>query len=281
MYVDRYCFAGEPKSFSKVVAAEAGDLRLSRVQQLSGASQPQSVTRSTIFISVTIHCMPRERFFTPHLVLRVRIGAISTGEMLGRRMHNPFNPGYYHSLELRGFGFARVGENTAVARNCTIVGLENITIGDNVRIDGYSTIIAPKGRVRIGNHVHIASGCALGARAGIEIDDYCSFSQGVRIFSAIDDFSGRGMTSGTLPAEYVRIHAAPVSLGRHVAIGSGTLVLPGVAIGEGAAVGALSLVNQPLAEWTMHAGNPAKPIGPRSRDLLRLEQQFQASRESF
>ncbi len=186
-------------------------------------------------------------------------------------MENPFNPGYFSSLELRSFGFARVGENTAVARNCTIIGLENVVIGDNVRIDGFTSIIAPKGRVEIGSWVHIASGCFLGARAGIEIGDFSSLSQGVRLFSAIDDFSGRGMISATLPPEVQRIHSAPISIGRHVPVGSGTLVLPGVTIGEGAAVGALSLVNQPLKEWTIYAGNPAKEAGARARDLLALE----------
>jgi galactoside O-acetyltransferase len=189
-------------------------------------------------------------------------------------VENPFNPGYYSSLELRSFGFARVGENSAVARNCTIIGLENIVIGDNVRIDGFTSIIAPKGRVKIGSWVHIATGCALGARAGIEIGDFSSLSQGVRLFSAIDDYSGRAMTSATLPPEVQRIHAAPITLGKYVALGSGTLVLPGVEIGEGAAVGALSLVNQPLKPWTIYGGNPAKETAPRLRDLLALEQRL-------
>jgi galactoside O-acetyltransferase len=187
-------------------------------------------------------------------------------------VENPFNPGYYSSLELRSFGFARVGENSAVARNCTIIGLENIVIGDNVRIDGFTSIIAPKGRVKIGSWVHIATGCALGARAGIEIGDFSSLSQGVRLFSAIDDYSGRAMTSATLPPEVQRIHAAQVTLGKYVALGSGTLVLPGVEIGEGAAVGALSLVNQALKPWTIYGGNPARETAPRLRDLLALEQ---------
>lgn len=186
-------------------------------------------------------------------------------------MSNPFDPGYYFSHELRAFGFARVGENSMVARNCTIIGLENVTIGDNVRIDGFTSIIAPKGKVKIGSYVHIATGCALGARAGIEISDFCSLSQGVRVFSAIDDFGGRYMTSATVPAEVLRVHAAPITLARHVPVGSGTLILPGVSIGEGAAVGALSLVNHSLKEWMIYAGNPAKEIGPRSRDLLLLE----------
>jgi galactoside O-acetyltransferase len=51
---------------------------------------------------------------------------------------NPFDTGYYSSAELRAFPFARVGETCLVARNCTIVGLPNITLGDDVRIDSYT-----------------------------------------------------------------------------------------------------------------------------------------------
>lgn len=196
-------------------------------------------------------------------------------------VENPFDPGYFLSDQLRAFGFARVGENCTVARNCTIIGVENITIGDNVRIDGFTSIIAPNGRVNIGSYVHISSSCALGARAGIDIGDFSSLSQGVRLFSAIDDFSGRAMTSATVPSEAVRVHASAITLGRHVAIGSGTLILPGVEIAEGAAVGPLSLVNQPLKEWTIYAGNPAKEVRSRSRDVLALERRIRAREDFF
>lgn len=186
-------------------------------------------------------------------------------------MHNPFDPGYYFTAELRSMGFARVGENSIVARNCTIIGLENIALGDNVRIDGFTSIIAPAGKVRIGSHVHIATACALGARGGIEVGDFSSLSQGVRLFSAIDDFSGRWMTNSTLPPHVLRIEAAPIQIARHVPIGSGSIVLPGISIGEGAAVAALSLVNRRLEPWTIYGGNPVKELRARRRDLLALE----------
>lgn len=186
-------------------------------------------------------------------------------------VENPFDPGYFTSDQLRAFGFARVGEGCMVARNCTIIGLPNITLGDHVRIDGYTSVIASTGEVRIGNYVHIATACMLGARAGIAVGDYSSLSQGVRIFTAIDDFSGRRLSNSTLPAHLLGIHSAPVRIGRYVPIGSGSLVLPGVEIGEGAAVGAMSLVAHPLPAWMVSSGNPAKPTGERSRDLLALE----------
>lgn len=186
-------------------------------------------------------------------------------------MSNPFDPGYYTSHELRAFGFARVGENSIVARNCTIIGLENITIGDHVRIDGFTSLIAPAGRINIGSHVHIATACMVGARAGVEIGDFSSLSHGVRIFTAIDDYSGRRFSNATVPADLAGVRSAPVSIGRYVPIGSGSIVLPGVHIGEGAAVGAMSMVIGSLEEWAIYSGNPARRVADRSRDLLRLE----------
>jgi galactoside O-acetyltransferase len=186
-------------------------------------------------------------------------------------MHNPFDPGYFGSLELRQLGFARVGENSAISRSCTIIGLGNITIGDNVRIDGFTSIIAPHGRVKIGSHVHIGIGCVLGARGGIEIGDYSSLSAGVRILTAIDDYDGRHMTNSTLPDEVLGVHAAPVRIGRFVPVGTGALILPGVEIPDGAAIGAMSLVPHSLKGWTIYAGNPVKEKGERSQQLLTLE----------
>lgn len=186
-------------------------------------------------------------------------------------MSNPFDPGYYTSAELRAFGFARVGEHSMVARNCTVIGLANVTIGDHVRVDGYSSLIAANGRLVIGSYVHIATGCMLGARGGIEIGDFASLSQGVRVFTAIDDFSGQRLSNATVPERLTGIHTAPVRVGRYVPVGAGSMILPGVEIGEGAAVAAMSLVAQSLGAWTIHAGNPARPTGPRSRELLKLE----------
>lgn len=181
---------------------------------------------------------------------------------------NPFDHGYFRSDELRQFGFARVGEGCAVARTCTIMGLENITLGDRVRIDGYSTVIATNGSIRIGSNVHLCSGCVIGGRGGVELDDYSSLSHGVKLLSAIDDFSGERMTNSTLPDAVLGVMAAPIRIGRFAPVGSGTVILPGVRLGEGAAVAAMSLVTTSLPEWTISGGNPAKVLGPRSRNLL-------------
>jgi galactoside O-acetyltransferase len=90
------------------------------------------------------------------------------------------------------------------------------------------------------------------------------------VFTAIDDFSGKKLSNAMAPEDLAGVQAAPVRIGAYVPVGSGTIILPGVEIGEGAAVGALSLVATSLAAWTIHAGNPAKPVGERARDVVAL-----------
>ncbi|MDP3961661.1 MAG: acyltransferase [Pseudorhodobacter sp.] len=185
---------------------------------------------------------------------------------------NPFDPGYFKDAELGGFGFARLGQNVQIARNCTIIGIERIEIGSDVRIDGPTTIVVGKAsHLVLGRFIHISGGCHISAAEDVEMGDFSGLSQGVRIFSATDDYSGESLTNPTVPAQFKRVRAAPVSIGRHVIIGTGSVVLPGANIGEGSAVGALSLVNRPIGAWGIFAGNPVKRIKERSKALLQKE----------
>jgi len=187
-------------------------------------------------------------------------------------MQNPFEIGYYKSDELRAMGFAEVGKNVSIAKNCSIHGLQNISLGDNVRIDGFCTITAGKEPVRIGAWIHIGSACLLSGDSGITMEDFSGLSHGVKIFTNSDDFSGNHLTNPMIPARFRKVHSGPVILRKHVLIGAGSIVLPDVTIETGAAIGALSLVRKNIPAWTIFAGNPAKRIGTRSQDLLTLEQ---------
>jgi galactoside O-acetyltransferase len=187
-------------------------------------------------------------------------------------MQNPFEIGYYTSEELRTMGFAKVGDNVSIARNCSIYGLGNISLGNNVRIDGFCTLTAAGNRVTIGSYVHIGTSCLLLGGGGITLEDFSSISHGVKIFTGNDDFSGGHLTNPTVPAQFLKIHCAPVTLKKHAIVGAGSIILPGVTLEEGVAVGALSLVKRNLPAWTIYAGYPARKIGVRSQELLVLEQ---------
>jgi len=66
----------------------------------------------------------------------------------------------------------------------------------------------------------------------------------------------------------------PVTIGDRVWIGYRALVMPGLNLGEGAVVAAGAVVTKDVAPYTIVAGNPAKEIGTRSRDL-RYQLNFQ------
>jgi galactoside O-acetyltransferase len=53
-------------------------------------------------------------------------------------------------------------------------------------------------------------------------------------------------------------------------IGTNAVIFPGVTIGEGAIIGALSLVRKDVPDWSIYAGIPAKRVGTRRKDFLTL-----------
>lgn len=180
------------------------------------------------------------------------------------------DPGYYSEDELKNAGFKGLGKNVVIGRNSTFIGLENISIGNNVRIDGNVTVAAKQGHFSVGDFVHIGGGSHFSCSGGIELASFVTISQGVRVYSASDDYSGNSLTNPMTPKELRNEVRGLVKINEHVIIGSGSVVLPSLNLGTGAAVGALSLVKGDLDEWSIYAGSPAKKIRDRSRGLLEL-----------
>ena len=52
------------------------------------------------------------------------------------------------------------------------------------------------------------------------------------------------MTNPTVDPEFKNVTEAPVYVGRHSLVGTGCTILPGVSIGDGASIGAMSLINK-------------------------------------
>lgn len=186
-----------------------------------------------------------------------------------------FNPGYYTERELKEFGFKSVGKHVMVAKNCTIVGLHNISLGDHVRIDGFTTIVAAgEGFLTLGSYIHIGGYCAILAGAGVEMLDFSGLSQGVKIYSKSDDYSGAFMTNPTVPAHLTGVEAGKVVIGRHAIVGSQSIIMPDVLLAEGTAVGANSLIMKTTDAWSIYFGSPAKRINSRQKNPLELEKQI-------
>jgi galactoside O-acetyltransferase len=184
---------------------------------------------------------------------------------------NPFDPGYLESESLRWLGFRQVGDNARISRSAAIIGLQNIVLGNHVRIDSNVVITAPTGFLKLGNYIHIGSQCSIGCKGGVTFADFSGLSHGVHVYSCNDDYSGHALTNPMIPEHLLNIDIAPIIFEKHVVIGSGSIVLPGVTVGEGTSVGALSLVSKSLESWGIYGGIPARKIRDRSRKLLELE----------
>jgi len=168
-------------------------------------------------------------------------------------------------------GFADFGRNVLLSDKASYYNCKGIRFGSNVRVDDFCVLSAGDGGIEIGSHVHVAVFSALIGRGRITIGDFANLSSRVSVYSSSDDYSGSAMTNPTVPESLTNVYHADVIVGRHVIIGSGSIVLPGVTLQEGVAVGALSLVKQDCDAFGIYAGVPAKHKGERKRDLLALE----------
>jgi galactoside O-acetyltransferase len=164
-------------------------------------------------------------------------------------------------------GIKHVGKNVLISEHAIIVGLENITIGNNVRIDGNVVILAKRGELSVGSNVHIEPSSSLIAHYGIEIGDFCTISHGVRLFTASADYSGDYFTNVFPDPVYQSPIKGKIRLGNHVIIGGNSVVMPNLEIAEGAAIGALSFVRYSLTGWRIYGGNPLRDLGERKQKI--------------
>lgn len=177
--------------------------------------------------------------------------------------------GYFNSDELRALGFI-VGNHCKVSRRVEIPDPASVTLGENVRIDAFATITTGEnGFIEVGSNTHIADGVKILAAFGVEIGDYVGIAPRATIFSVSDDYSGDSMVGPLAPAGSQGGRSGKVTIRNFAVIGASSVVLPGVEIHEGVAVGALSLVSRDLAPWGMYFGAPVKFLRARSQSMLR------------
>lgn len=170
--------------------------------------------------------------------------------------------------------FRRMGKNVTIYPLARILNPEVVSIGSNVIIDDFVFIVGGQG-ADIGSYVHIASFSSIAGGGTVVMEDFSGLSGGCRIYTGTDDFSGASLTNPTIPTEFRNVTRSFVVIRKHVILGANVVVLPGVTIGEGAAIGACSLVTKDVEPWTVNAGIPARAVRERPRqDILAMERRL-------
>ncbi|SHG93260.1 acyltransferase [Flavobacterium defluvii] len=147
-----------------------------------------------------------------------------------------------------------------------------ITIGEKGIINANFIFESEKGEVIIGNNVHLG-GVTFISRNRIEVHDDVTMAWGITIYDhnshsiyweerkndnhqCYDDYvncNGNNVTN----KNWSIVADAPIIIESKVWIGFDVTILKGVKIGEGAVVGAKSVVTKNVEPWTVVAGNPA------------------------
>lgn len=168
-----------------------------------------------------------------------------------------------------------IGKNVTIYPSAKIINSPNISLGDEVVIDDFCFLYGVGDGIEIGSFCHVTVGSILQAGGLLKMGDFSAVAHRCTVLAGTDDYHGDGFIGLKVLNKYRKTEFSPVTIGRHAHIRTGTIILPGVTIGEGCAVGAGSLVLKDLPAWTICWGSPCKAHRIRpSEKLLKMEDAF-------
>lgn len=156
-------------------------------------------------------------------------------------------------------------------------------VGDDTVLDCRVTFESTDGEVRIGNKCFIGNSHLI-SRNKIEIENNVFIAWGTYIYdhdSHSMDFRNREKDIETqlldlrqgknfiANKDWDVVNSKPIKICSNAWIGMNCIILKGVTIGEGAIVGAGSVVTRDVPSWTVVGGNPAKIIRELPIELRR------------
>ena len=156
--------------------------------------------------------------------------------------------------------FSRIADDVRLGRDVQIHGFVNLygcEIGDESKI---GTFVEIQKNARVGARCKVSSHTFI--CEGVAIEDECFIGHHVVFIN--DRYPQAANPDGALQTDG-DWQVVPTHVGRRASIGSGAVILCGVRIGEGALVGAGSVVTKDVPPHTVVAGNPARVIRTRPR----------------
>lgn len=151
---------------------------------------------------------------------------------------------------------------------------EFLNIGKDCIISSSFIFESGSGHITVGNHTYLGDSIFI-SRSSIEIGDNVNIAWGCTIYDhdshSLDFESRRKDITDELfclrnnmnfiqNKDWADVHTRPIKICNDAWIGMGCIILKGVTIGEGAIVGAGSVVTKDVPAWTIVAGNPARIV---------------------
>jgi acetyltransferase-like isoleucine patch superfamily enzyme len=162
-------------------------------------------------------------------------------------------------------GFAR---RLRIGRGVQWIGdPKRVELGHDVCIYGntYLDFGGKFGKLAIGPRSHIDQNCVLYAQGGLTIGADCAIASGVIFYTQTNhDSQCDGTPVSKQPTRY-----SAVTIGEGAWLGCGARILPGVAVGHGAHIGAGSVVTKDVPSMVVSYGVPARTM--KHRQVQRVE----------
>lgn len=174
--------------------------------------------------------------------------------------------------------YARIGNSICNDVNLRLEDPEDgriyLTIGNDCIVSGNYIFESKQGKIEIGQHCFIGYSTFI-SRSSISIGNNVTIAWGCTIYDHnshsldylerrkdIDDelWSLRNGQSTYKNKNWNSVKSSPITICDDAWIGMNCIILKGVTIGEGAVVGAGSVVTKDVPAWTVVAGNPAKTV---------------------
>jgi len=168
----------------------------------------------------------------------------------------------------------KLGKNSIIGKTVRIRYPELVSIGENCIIDDFTYIST---QLTLEDYSHVSSGCKFigGKKSNITMGMLSTTAPNVVLAAGNDDYVS-GIGSPLIPNQFKgNTVYGKITLSELTIIGSNSVILPNVIVGEGSTLGALSLANQDLKSWSIYAGIPAKKIKNRDKSkILKLRDEF-------
>jgi virginiamycin A acetyltransferase len=179
------------------------------------------------------------RSFVKYLAHRLRV---MSGQIPGRDKTRLNGASVHESVDISNVSLSK---GNSISPDCLFLG--EVTLGKFTTVGTGS--IFHGGKILVGNY------CQIGPYVSVYAMDHPS--------NYITTFNGKRLFDGELKSLSVVEH---VSIGHDVWIGHGACILKGCKVGDGAIIGAYSLITKNVEAYSIVAGNPARQIRKRFDD---------------
>ncbi len=191
---------------------------------------------------------------------------LKIGDIPGRILHRA------QQAELRKQCLS--ASETRFHRSCSIDNFSGdpkcVSIGNKTHVLGQLIVFPHGGRIEIGSCCFIGENSRIWSMSLVSIGDRVQISHGVNIHdNSAHSFSAKDrhihlmqiLGGGGHPKDLENVPTMPIKIGADAWIGFNATILSGVTIGNGAIVGACSVVRNDVPAYAIVAGNPARIIG--------------------